>query len=387
LLTAQAQATPASTGPQRVLDVCCSYGINAALLRLDLSLDDLHQRYTAGDVAELSPRGADPSDAELFAGLRRPDAPRVTGLDIARSAVAYGLQAGLLDDGWVEDLQADDPSGGLVAELAEVDLVLTTGGVGYVTEPTFDRLLSSSGRPRRGWPPGCCASTPYDAIAETLSGHGLVTEKLDGVTFRQRRFADDTGAGRRGGRRHRARAGPDRAGGRRELPRRAVRVPAGGRRRAAAAAGAARRGWLGRLARGGQAEVAGDELQLGAQLPHPLVDDQRAVAGVEAVHLVRGAAVGQRRQVVLDLPDRAARVVLAGQHEHRRAHLVDVGDRRAPPEDLAHLVGRAAEQGAVEGAQLLHLVLVGRPGSPATGTAATPTAHAAGCVPSPSSVR
>ena len=190
LLTAQAQATPASTGPQRVLDVCCSYGINAALLRLDLSLDDLHQRYLADDVTELSPQELTRSDAELFAGLRRPDAPRVTGLDIARSAVAYGLQAGLLDDGWVEDLQVDDPSGGLVAELAEVDLVLTTGGVGYVTEPTFDRLLSAD----RSAPPWVAAWVlriyPYDAIAETLSGHGLVTEKLDGVAFRQRRFAD-----------------------------------------------------------------------------------------------------------------------------------------------------------------------------------------------------
>jgi hypothetical protein len=29
---------------------------------------------------------------------------------------------------------------------------------------------------------------PYDRIAETLAGFGLVTEKLEGVTFVQRRF-------------------------------------------------------------------------------------------------------------------------------------------------------------------------------------------------------
>ena len=184
-----AQDAPRPRGPQRVIDVCCSYGINAALLRLDLSLDDLHQRYTDSDVKELSPQEMARSDRELFARLRRADAPRVTGLDIAGSAVDYGLQTGLLDDGWTDDLQDDEPSAGLVAELADVDLVLTTGGVGYITEPTFDRLLSVD-RPTPPWVAAWVLRIyPYDAIAETLSGHGLVTEKLDGVTFRQRRFA------------------------------------------------------------------------------------------------------------------------------------------------------------------------------------------------------
>ena len=31
----------------------------------------------------------------------------------------------------------------------------------------------------------------YEEISEVLSGYGLVTEKLDGYTFTQRRFADD----------------------------------------------------------------------------------------------------------------------------------------------------------------------------------------------------
>jgi hypothetical protein len=32
---------------------------------------------------------------------------------------------------------------------------------------------------------------PYNPIALTMADHGLVTEKLEGVTFIQRRFADE----------------------------------------------------------------------------------------------------------------------------------------------------------------------------------------------------
>ena len=115
----------------------------------------------------------------------------MTGLDVAGNAIGYACRTGLIDDGWTEDLESSDPSPALAAELADVDLVLTTGGVGYVTESTFARLL----RPRQDGPPPWVAALvlriyPYDGISATLAEHGLVTERLDGVTFAQRRFAD-----------------------------------------------------------------------------------------------------------------------------------------------------------------------------------------------------
>ena len=66
----------------------------------------------------------------------------------------------------------------------------------------------------------------------------------------------------------------------------------------------------------------------------------------------------QRRDVVLDLPDRAPRVVLAGEDQHRGADGVHVGQRAGVAVLLRHLVRRAAEQAAVEGLEALHLVLV-----------------------------
>ena len=96
------------------------------------------------------------------------------------------------------------------------------------------------------------------------------------------------------------------------------------------------------------------------------------MARVEPGHLVvHVPASGEGVEVVVHLSDRAAGVVLPGQDEDRHAHRVDVGQRRRDAVGLGFVLRRAAEQGAVERAQLLHLVGVrgevvghGHPGEP-----------------------
>ncbi|HZJ04914.1 MAG TPA: hypothetical protein VFD59_05525 [Nocardioidaceae bacterium] len=182
----------AEAGPVRVLDLCCSYGINAALLRCDVRLDELFDRYSSPSLDELSPAELARADEEYYAERRRPNAVSVSGLDLAANAVDYGCRVGLLDGGWAEDLEHGDPSDQLTDRLDEVDLVTTTGGVGYITDRTFDRVL---GARRGGSMPWVAAFAlriySYDRIAETLARHGLVTQELTGVTFPQRRFASE----------------------------------------------------------------------------------------------------------------------------------------------------------------------------------------------------
>jgi hypothetical protein len=174
----------------RVLDLCCSYGVNAALLRCDVTLDELFDRYTSPALAGLSPTELADADAAFYAERSRPGAVRVSGLDTASNAVAYGSRVGLLDGGWAENLEVTEPSPALTDQLADVDLVTTTGGVGYITERTFDRVV---GAQRSGPPPWVAAFVlrmfPYDDISAALAQHGLVTEHLAGVSFPQRRFA------------------------------------------------------------------------------------------------------------------------------------------------------------------------------------------------------
>jgi hypothetical protein len=175
-----------------VVDLCCSYGINAALLKHDVELRDLYDRYRSAEVADLSTEELAALDREFYASVRRDQAPEVIGLDAATNAVDYAVEVGLLDDGVVEDLEVADPSPDVAAAVGSADLVTVTGGIGYVTERTFDRLLACSPPDRRPWVASLCLRTvPFEPIAEGLAAHGLVTEQLDGVTFPQRRFTGE----------------------------------------------------------------------------------------------------------------------------------------------------------------------------------------------------
>jgi hypothetical protein len=190
-LAAARRAASDAPGPVTTVDLCCSYGINAALLNHRLTYHDLADRYVSSRLARLSADELAARDREFFAERRRPDAARVIGLDTARNAIGYGVSAGLLADGFAENLENAPPSPELRSAVADADLITITGGVGYITERTMRHLLNNvSAVP---WVAAFVLRTiPYREIAETLAGFGLVTEKLADRTFPQRRFSGDT---------------------------------------------------------------------------------------------------------------------------------------------------------------------------------------------------
>lgn len=175
--------------PLNVVDLCCSYGVNAALLNHRLSLSELYGRYTGYRPDASTTRQLAEADRTFFATRRRDRAVRVTGLDAAQHAVDYARAVGLLDHGFAENLELDEPSPALRQALADTDLITVTGGVGYITERTFGRLLDSVSSP-----PWVAAfvlrEVSYRPVSALLARAGLVTEKLTTRTFRQRRFAD-----------------------------------------------------------------------------------------------------------------------------------------------------------------------------------------------------
>jgi hypothetical protein len=179
--------------PLRALDLCCSYGVNAALLRCGLHLDDLVKRYAGPELADLSADEMYMADKDYYADRMLPDAVRVSGLDVAANAVAYACRVGLLDNGWAENLEDGKPSTELARELDLVDVIITTGGIGYITERTLGQVVRT--RPSRPAPwvaAFVLRQFSYEAISAELAQHGLVTEQLHGVSFPQRRFASDS---------------------------------------------------------------------------------------------------------------------------------------------------------------------------------------------------
>ncbi|MFC4492896.1 class I SAM-dependent methyltransferase [Streptomyces ovatisporus] len=178
----------------KILDVGCSYGINAALLKYDVTMDALYARY---HDERAGAEGAAPAEttAALLARdrkLARSHLParrtRFLGLDTSASALAYALEAGFLDEVVQADLEQDEPTEHQRARFAGTDLVISTGCIGYVTERTLTRIVRSMGEHRPWMAHFVLRMFPFDPVEQALAQLGYETVRFDEV-HKQRRFA------------------------------------------------------------------------------------------------------------------------------------------------------------------------------------------------------
>ncbi|KAI0175066.1 hypothetical protein BJ166DRAFT_607078 [Pestalotiopsis sp. NC0098] len=149
ILQVSGKTNHSAVTPRKVLDVCCSYGINSTLLKCDVSMDSMARYYR--ESAGLSPSERIAVDRQYFARRMCNSDLEIIGLDVASKAVHYGAATGLLASGWVENLEIQAPSGELCKELRDVSLVICTGGVGYVGADTFGRIAASVADPANLW--------------------------------------------------------------------------------------------------------------------------------------------------------------------------------------------------------------------------------------------
>jgi SAM-dependent methyltransferase len=178
------------TEPVTVLDVGCSYAINGALMKYALDFEALRQRYTAPALQGLSSGEVLDLDRHFYQSWPRNPGVKVVGLDVSENAVRFAEDVGILDHGLAIDLESRDPSPDEAAILAGVDIIVSTGCVGYVTAKTFQRIATVARKGRAPWAANFVLRMfPFDGIAETLAGQRLVTERYEGATFVQRRFA------------------------------------------------------------------------------------------------------------------------------------------------------------------------------------------------------
>ncbi|MGW0789700.1 class I SAM-dependent methyltransferase [Streptomyces sp. NPDC002911] len=170
----------------RVLDIGCSYGINAALLKYDITMDELYARYDGsgpGTRAALLER-----DRDLSRSRRPARTLRFTGLDASANALAYAHEAGFLDDTVNADLETNDPTPAQRARLAGTDLVMSTGCIGYVTERTLTRVVRAQDGRLPWMAHFVLRMFPFGPVEDALEELGYRTVRADGV-FKQRRFA------------------------------------------------------------------------------------------------------------------------------------------------------------------------------------------------------
>ena len=167
-----------------VLDIGCSYGVNAALLKCDATMDGLYERYRDSTLDE---QGLAELDREWVRSSQTDTDVRFVGLDSSMPALAYARDAGFLEDTVHADLERNELSDAQRAQLANIDLVISTGCIGYVTEKTIAKVAAAT--TRRPWMAHFVLRMfPVDPITANLSDLGYKTTHVDRV-FKQRRFA------------------------------------------------------------------------------------------------------------------------------------------------------------------------------------------------------
>ena len=175
----------------RIVDVGCSYGINAAILKGDLEMAQLYSHYAPEAVANAGRQELLVRDQAIVEDIVKDAELEVVGLDASPNAIKYAVEANLLDDGIVADLEHTAPTAAVAAVIDNADLVISTGCVGYVGESTFKNIIEVNA-PNRPWMVNFVLRMfPFDDIATALGEHGYVTEKVEGETFLQRQFASE----------------------------------------------------------------------------------------------------------------------------------------------------------------------------------------------------
>lgn len=180
----EARGVPVPT----VLDIGCSYGINAALVKYDITMGDLYDRYSGRDAHRHTRGTLLTRDRESIRSGEHANRLRFLGLDASDPALSYALEAGLLDGAVHADLENGEPTGEQRAQLASTDLVISTGCLGYVTERTISRVIGAHEGDKPWMAHFILRMFPFDPIAETLAAAGYETVRRDGL-FKQRRFA------------------------------------------------------------------------------------------------------------------------------------------------------------------------------------------------------
>lgn len=173
--------------PIRVLDIGCSYGNNAALAQFPVDIERLASRYTRLQMESVTTEELIELDRHYYRSWPRREIEFI-GCDISKPAIDYARRVGVIKDGIVGNYEDEEISVADRKLLKGIDLIISTGAIGYVTERSITRLLDAIGEPAPWVASFVLRMFPYDNIARALGTVGLKSEKLPGVTFVQRRF-------------------------------------------------------------------------------------------------------------------------------------------------------------------------------------------------------
>lgn len=174
----------------KVLDVGCSYGVNAAILKFDKSISGIYQYYAnlASGIQSME-SACEYQDRDWFRQANVDDELDFIGLDAAENAVDYAIESQLIQSGISTNLEKSPLSAQDRANLQDLNLLISTGCIGYITEITFRKMLAAIEDAHQLWG-AVFVLKMFDlaALEEELAKYDLMLVKTE-VAVKQRKFS------------------------------------------------------------------------------------------------------------------------------------------------------------------------------------------------------
>ena len=174
-----------------VLDFASGYGIGSLLLRHDIELSEVLDRYKNAQFDLDTTAATILSDQHWLQSNRNTDLQcQIAGVDIAQRAVEYGHQVGIFDYSFGENLQDAMPSEKLTRFLKTCHLIIEVGSVAHMLPDAVEKMLNK------------CEELPWIITSpirgnesqeslEVMRSAGLFVEPMPIAPFRHRLFLDE----------------------------------------------------------------------------------------------------------------------------------------------------------------------------------------------------
>lgn len=177
--------------PVKVLDLGSSYGINSALLNRQLIMEELDDFFVKNN-----PHPSVKSTQNFFDELPNNDNNIEFYLvDTSSSALDFADKVGLCENSFCLNLEKESGSIEFQQTIGDIDFIISTGCVGYISSKSFARIFDSIKHSKAPLPVFAFTVLrmfPMDYIERVFKENNFVLKKTSLGPLKQRRFNDET---------------------------------------------------------------------------------------------------------------------------------------------------------------------------------------------------
>lgn len=176
--------------PIKILDIGSSYGINSALINHELVMSELDEFFI-----ENNPHPSIKSTQNFFDDLPNSDSNLEFYLvDISSPALDFAEKAGLCQESFCINLEKESIPNKLQQVMQDIDLIISTGCVGYIGWKSFVKIFQKIGSGRDPLPVFAFTILrifPSDDIERVFRENNFELVKTRIGPLKQRRFYDE----------------------------------------------------------------------------------------------------------------------------------------------------------------------------------------------------